>query len=59
MATKGNFKKVWGIPVLLAVITTIGLILAIIGTGIWHFLSWIALSYPVYVMCRHGLKFYK
>nr|WP_068893081.1 hypothetical protein [Pedobacter panaciterrae] len=58
---QGNdvFFKVWGIPVLLAVVTIIGLLSAIMGVGVWHIVSWIALSIPVYVMIRCGLKYFK
>nr|WP_294875523.1 hypothetical protein [uncultured Pedobacter sp.] len=53
------FFKVWGIPILLGVITIIGLLSAIMGVGVWHIVSWIALSIPVYVMFRYGLKYFK
>ncbi|WP_316788303.1 hypothetical protein [Pedobacter frigoris] len=53
------FFKLWGIPVLLAVVTIIGLLLAIMGLGIWHIFSWVALAIPVYVMIRYGLGFFK
>jgi len=60
MSTKNNdFLKLWGMPIWMAVITLIGLILAILGTGLWHILSWIALTIPVYIMIRHGKKFFK
>ena len=51
--------KLWGMPVLLSVITIIGLLLAIMGLGIWHLLSWVFLSYPVYVMIRYGMKYFR
>ncbi|WP_316810093.1 hypothetical protein [Pedobacter heparinus] len=51
--------KVWGIPILLAVVTILGLLLAIMGIGVWHVLSWIALTFPVYVMLKYGLRFFK
>ncbi|ACU03040.1 MULTISPECIES: hypothetical protein [Pedobacter] len=54
-----SFFKVWGVPVLLSVITFIGLLLAIMGIGIWHVFSWTALSIPVYIMVRYGLRFFK
>jgi len=56
---KYYFNKTWEMPILLAVLTTIGLLLAIMGTGIWHILSWIVLSIPLYIMCKHGVKYYK
>ncbi len=46
-------------PIWMAVITLIGLISAILGTGFWHVLSWIVLTIPVYIMIKHGKKFFK
>ncbi|EDM34928.1 hypothetical protein PBAL39_00310 [Pedobacter sp. BAL39] len=54
-----SFMKLWGMPILLSVITIIGLLLAIMGLGIWHLLSWVFLSYPVYVMIRYGIKYFR
>lgn len=51
--------KLWGMPVLIALITLAGLIFAILGTGIWHYISWITLSYPLYMMIKHGRKFFR
>lgn len=53
------FFKVWGIPIILSVVTVIGLLLAIMGVGIWHIFSWIALAIPVYIMIRYGLRYFK
>ncbi|WP_432710736.1 hypothetical protein [Pedobacter sp.] len=60
MSIKNNeFLKLWGMPIWMAVITLIGLISAILGTGFWHVLSWIVLTIPVYIMIKHGKKFFK
>jgi hypothetical protein len=45
-------------PVLLALVSLAGLVIAILGTGFWHLLSWVALGYPVYVMGKFGRKFF-
>jgi uncharacterized membrane protein len=59
MASKNNnFFKLWGMPIWMAVVTMLGLIFALIGTGIWHVVSWIALCIPVYVMWKYGRKFF-
>ncbi|MGV3704933.1 MAG: hypothetical protein ACO1NU_06095 [Arcticibacter sp.] len=50
--------KLWGMPLLIAVITFAGLISAILGTGMWHYMSWVALSYPVYIMIKYGRRFF-
>jgi hypothetical protein len=56
---KGLFFKVWGIPILLSLITLVGLISAIMGVGIWHYFSWVALSIPVYIMIKYGIGYYR
>jgi len=58
-ASKRNtFLMLWGMPLLLFTITIAGLLLAIIGTGIWHGFSWVTLSVPVYFMVKHGIAFF-
>lgn len=57
--TKNVALKLWGMPVLIAFTTLAGLIAAILGTGIWHYISWISLSCPLYTMIKHGVKFFR
>ena len=45
-------KKVWGAPLILALITIFGLLSALLGTGIWYILSWIALIIPLAIIVR-------
>ncbi|MBB6112555.1 hypothetical protein [Mucilaginibacter lappiensis] len=40
-------RKVWGIPLILALITIFGLLAALLGTGVWYILSWITLIIPI------------
>ena len=42
-----RFLKLWGMPILLGLLTTIGLISALLGDGIWDILSAFALGIPV------------
>ena len=56
---KSQFMKVWGMPVLLSIVTIIGLISAIIGLGVWHWISWITLSAPIVVMWWFGRRFFR
>ena len=49
-------KKVWGIPLILAAITLFGLLAALLGTGIWYILSWIALIIPIVIVVWHWGK---
>jgi hypothetical protein len=45
-----NFLHLWGWPLLLAALIMFGLLAALIGTGFWHWLSWLALTAPVVTM---------
>ncbi|MFT3936701.1 MAG: hypothetical protein QM726_23955 [Chitinophagaceae bacterium] len=50
--SSNKFVQVWGKPFLLFVITIFGLLAALLGTGVWHWLSWIALCIPPIVLYR-------
>lgn len=53
----GDPLHVWGIPLLLAVTTLIGLMSALTGTGGLHYwLSWVLLALPVGVSAWFGLR---
>jgi hypothetical protein len=39
----------WTMPLLLATLTVFGLLAALLGTGIWQPLAWIAIAVPVAV----------
>ena len=54
-----TFFKVWGMPIVLGIVTIIGLLLAIMGTGAWRIFSWITLSLPLGVMIKKGSKGFK
>jgi hypothetical protein len=45
-----SLKKVYGTPLLLAVVTLIGLLSALVGDGFWDALSWFCLGMPVIVI---------
>ncbi len=42
-------KEIWQWPIVIALISLIGLTVALFGDGIWDKLSWIALSVPILV----------
>lgn len=44
------FRKVYGIPLVLAAITVYGLLSALLGDGLWDELSWVALAVPLGVI---------
>jgi hypothetical protein len=41
------FLKLWGIPLLLGMLTIVGLVSALLGDGIWDIVSAFALGAPV------------
>lgn len=42
-----KFLQIWGWPIVLAVLSTFGLLAALLGTGMWHWLSWLSLAVPL------------
>ncbi len=40
-------RKVLAKPLLLAMLTLLGLVSALLGTGYWHVLAWLALIIPL------------
>lgn len=51
----GTFRFIWELPILLAALTAFGLLAALLGVGIWHYLAWLALVIPIFVGLRYGL----
>jgi uncharacterized membrane protein len=45
----GTLRRVWGVPLALAVATLVGLPVALFGDGAWDWLSAILLAVPVLV----------
>ncbi|WP_245220118.1 hypothetical protein [Pusillimonas caeni] len=44
---RSSFKKVWGAPIALAVLTCAGLLSALLGAETWHWVSWLCLAIPL------------
>jgi len=55
MSISGSFKRVWAVPLLLAALTLFGLLAALLGTGVWHGLAWLALLVPIVVGLRYSM----
>ncbi|CAB3702420.1 hypothetical protein DXK93_26605 [Achromobacter sp. K91] len=51
--TARGFMFVWGAPILLGVLSVFGLLAALLGTGGWHWASWIALAILLAVIVRY------
>ena len=47
MISQSRFRRVYLMPVLVAVFTASGLTLALLGDNLWDALSWLALAIPV------------
>ncbi len=47
------FRKLWGMPVLLGVLTAIGLVAGLLGDGWWDLVSVAGLGVPVLVAAWH------
>jgi hypothetical protein len=46
------FTRLWGKPLLIALLSLAGLITALLGDGYWDLFSWIALALPVIIIVR-------
>lgn len=53
---RSNFWLVWRMPLLLAVLTLFGLIIALVKTGVWHWLAWAGLATPIVVGLWYSFK---
>jgi len=48
--------QIWAVPVLLALLTVIGLVAALLGDGAWDLVSALALGAPVAVGARYAFR---
>lgn len=49
-STRSAFRRVWAIPLTLGGVTTIGLVAALLGVGVFRALAWGALTTPIVVV---------
>lgn len=47
---------IWGMPLLLALLSVIGLIAALLTDGIGDIVSWITLAAPIAIVLRFALR---
>ena len=50
MSIPQTTRQIWTAPIVLGIVSAIGLISALLGDGIWDELSWVALIAPVAVI---------
>jgi len=48
--------KLWGMPILLGVMSGIGLVSALLEDGLWDWISWLTLGIPSLLMCWYWLR---
>ena len=53
---KRPFLRLWGWPIALALLTSAGLISALLGDGLWDQMSAVALGIPVFACLWFGLR---
>lgn len=46
-----TLRQIFAWPALIAVLSTVGLLSALLGDGIWDVVSWIVLAVPVALYC--------
>ncbi|WP_165665419.1 hypothetical protein [Metapseudomonas otitidis] len=51
-----NLTRIFAVPALLAALSAIGLVGALLGDGIWDALAWIGLGLPVALALRPFLR---
>ncbi len=49
-------SQIWAMPLLLAVLTVIGLVAALLGDGVWDLVSAVTLGAPVAAALWYGLR---
>ncbi|MFS2002422.1 hypothetical protein ACEN9F_02250 [Duganella sp. CT11-25] len=54
--THTPFVRLWGAPIVLAILTVIGLLSALLGDGVWDALSAVALGVLVLCCAWYGLR---
>lgn len=50
------FRKLWGMPILLGVLSAVGLVAGLLGDGWWDAAAVACLAAPVLVAARHILR---
>lgn len=51
-----SLREVFAMPILLGVLSAIGLVVALLGDDIWDAVGWIGLSVPVLVIAYYMMR---
>jgi hypothetical protein len=47
LLTKSSTRKIYTLPTVIAVVSGVGLVFALLGDGIWDIMSWLAVGLPL------------
>ena len=50
------FLRLWGVPIILGILTAVGLVAALLGDGVWDAVSGVTLGIPVLLGIWHSLR---
>lgn len=53
---RSTFKRVWLAPLIMALLSLFGLVVALLADGWGDLLSWLALGVPVWACFYYGLR---
>ncbi|HYG45761.1 MAG TPA: hypothetical protein VEA17_22775 [Bordetella sp.] len=53
MTPRNRFLFIWGAPIVLGVLSLFGLLAALLGTGLWHWASWLSLALLLVVIAKY------
>jgi hypothetical protein len=53
---RSDFRRVFGVPLVIAAISVFGLLSALFGDGAWDAASWFALGVPLAVIAWHVVR---
>ncbi|MDM9557401.1 hypothetical protein [Bordetella petrii] len=53
MTPRSRFWFIWSAPIVLGVLSVFGLLAALLGTGLWHWASWLSLAALLVVIARY------
>jgi hypothetical protein len=55
-ASRQTLSRIFGWPLVIGVLSTVGLIAALVGDGIWDGVSWLALLLPILLYAMFLLR---
>lgn len=53
MSARNRFLFVWSAPIVLGALSIFGLLAALLGTGLWHWASWLSLTILLVIIAKY------